>query len=331
MDGTCPGKDSNDVLLLIGVGTFGRTGNNLIEFLHALQYTRDNDVQLGIKYDSWVMRLIQDMWMSRRIGESIADWEDRAEKAFCVKIFHHLDEWKGYNIVGKEWGSNVHDVTKQLFKYETRSSLLDYIGYQSRHLQSLFMNYNTGNGTNWRGQPVQDMCSGLDVVFGTNIKSSVIYTVIHARHLEGAPGKQLLWNIGKKSGCDFNAALKMEPEYVKSILRPIGMLQHHIVLIADGQDPAVIERLKADREIGKKLRVVPPEASWVGGDITLAIMANVFIGNPASSFSGFIAKSRVALGLGHNYLFRAKKEDGKWYTSCGATCIFDQKIMNWMG
>ena len=33
----------------------------------------------------------------------------------------------------------------------------------------------------------------------------------------------------------------MEPEYVKSILRPIGMLKHHIVLIADGEDPAVIE------------------------------------------------------------------------------------------
>ena len=277
MDGTCPGAGSNDVLLLMGIGTFGRTGNNLIEFLHALQYARDNDVQLGIKYDSWVMRLIQDMWMSRHIGESVTDWEDRAEKAFCVKIFRDLDEWEGYNII-TSFGNNVHDVTEQLFKYQTRSSLLDYIGYQSRHLQALFMNYNTGNGTDWGGRPVQDMCSGLDAVFGTNIKSSVIYTVIHARHLEGKPGKRLLWNIGKRSGCDFNAALNMEPEYVKSILRPIGMLKHHIVLIADGQDPAVIERLKADREIGKKLRVVPPEASWVGGDITLAIMqSGIFV------------------------------------------------------
>ena len=58
MDGTCAGSDSNDVLLLMGIGTFGRTGNNLIELLHALQYARDHDIQLGIKYDSWVMRLI---------------------------------------------------------------------------------------------------------------------------------------------------------------------------------------------------------------------------------------------------------------------------------
>ena len=328
----CPGANSNDVLIIQGLSTFGRTGNNLIEFLHSLQYGRDHDVKVGVKYDSWVIPMIQDMWMSRDVGESVTDWEARFEKAFCVKIFHHLDEWEGYNIVGKEWGSidDSHTFTRELFMYTSEAPLHDYVGHQAQHLQALFRYANTGQGLNLLGQPVQDMCSGLKAVFGTNTKSSVIYTAIHQRHLEGAPGKRLLWKVAQKSGCDSTAALNMEPEYVKSILRPIGMLHHHIVLIADGEDPAVIERLKADPEIGKKLRVVPPEASWVGGDITLAIMANVFIGNPASSFSGFIAKSRVALGLGHNYLFRAKSVDGKWYTSCGGTCIFDHNIMGVM-
>ena len=89
MDGACPGADSNDVLILLGIGTFGRTGNNLIEFLHALQYARDPDVQLAIKYDSWVIRLVHDMWLSRMSGE-FSGWEARFEKAFCVKIFHHM-------------------------------------------------------------------------------------------------------------------------------------------------------------------------------------------------------------------------------------------------
>ena len=69
------------------------------------------------------------------------------------------------------------------------------------------------------------------------------------------------------------------------------------------------------------------EGCWLGGDITLAVMSNVFIGNPASTFSTFIAKSRLALGFGHNELYRAKDPDGKWRTVCGDHCIFDTGIM----
>jgi len=36
----CPGLNSNTILLLEGTQTYGRTGNSLIEFLHALQYAR---------------------------------------------------------------------------------------------------------------------------------------------------------------------------------------------------------------------------------------------------------------------------------------------------
>jgi len=53
-------------------------------------------------------------------------------------------------------------------------------------------------------------------------------------------------------------------------------------------------------------------------------------GNPASTFSGFIAKSRLALGFGHSYLFRAKDENGAWRTVCGDHCIFDKSILSVM-
>ena len=48
----------------------------------------------------------------------------------------------------------------------------------------------------------------------------------------------------------------------------------------------------------------------------------MFIGNPASSVSGFIAKSRVSLGFGNNFLHRAKDENGEWTTVCGDDCLF---------
>jgi len=107
----------------------------------------------------------------------------------------------------------------------------------------------------------------------------------------------------------------MKPEYVKSILAPIGMLVHPIVIISDNQKGSkeALDRLLKDPEIGPMVRVVPKEARWKGGDMTLAVMANVFIGHPSSTLSGFIAKSRAALGFGHsNYVHLAKDKTGKW-------------------
>ena len=177
------------------------------------------------------------------------------------------------------------------------------------------------------------MCSGIKALFGD--KNNAIYSVIHSRTFNSSPqerdtGLNLLARISRTSGSDPEAALNLEPNYIKSILRPLGLLNYPIVLITDGQDFTVLQRLLNDPEIAPKLRLVPEEATWVGGDITLAIMSNVFIGNPASSFSGFIAKSRLALGLGQSYLFRAKNEKGEWQTVCGDTCVYDKNIMGAM-
>lgn len=86
----------------------------------------------------------------------------------------------------------------------------------------------------------------------------------------------------------------------------------------------------ADKDIGPNIILVPEKASWVGADITTAVMADVFIGNPASSFSGFIAKSRLALGYKTTYLFRRKNPDGTWVDVCDERCIFDSQAMNAM-
>ena len=52
------------------------------------------------------------------------------------------------------------------------------------------------------------------------------------------------------------------------------------------------------------------------------MQANVFVGNPASAMPGFIARSRVALRLGNNHVYRARDEGGAWTTTCGDDCLF---------
>eukprot|EP00580_Thalassiosira_gravida_P008657 CAMPEP_0201627596 /NCGR_PEP_ID=MMETSP0493-20130528/2746_1 /ASSEMBLY_ACC=CAM_ASM_000838 /TAXON_ID=420259 /ORGANISM="Thalassiosira gravida, Strain GMp14c1" /LENGTH=62 /DNA_ID=CAMNT_0048098097 /DNA_START=1 /DNA_END=186 /DNA_ORIENTATION=+ len=62
-----------------------------------------------------------------------------------------------------------------------------------------------------------------------------MYSVIHSRSLEGEPGLRLLGNLAHRSGCDPVAALEMKPDYIKAILKPLGMMKHPIVFITDGQ------------------------------------------------------------------------------------------------
>ena len=318
---TCPGANSNKLLLLRDQGPrlYGRTGNNIVEFLHSLQLSRDEDVQLGIMSHSWAFEMLSKMWMSVNND----DWEAQFEQAFCVKIFHTEDEVQGYELLFPDV-TDTEEFTKRLFMYQSPRPFIDYIGHQVQYIQTLFRNYNTGEGTTESGEPVRDMCSGIKALFGN--EKNVIYSVIHQRSLEQA-GPTLLGRISKVSGCDREAALHMAPDYVKSILKPLGLLKFPIVLITDGQDFSVLQRLLNDPDIAPKLRLVPEDATWIGGDVTLAVMANAFIGNPASTFSGFIAKSRLALGFGQSYLYRAKNENGEWEDTCGDTCIFDKQIM----
>ena len=104
-------------------------------------------------------------------------------------------------------------------------------------------------------------------------------------------------------------ALYMSPAYIKSILKPLGMLGYPIILITDGQLPSVERGLLNDPVIGPKVMVLSNKDKLEGADVSLAILADVFIGNPASVTSGFIARSRLALGYSvkSTQLFRRKR------------------------
>mmetsp|Transcript_39162 Transcript_39162/g.82367 ORF Transcript_39162/g.82367 Transcript_39162/m.82367 type:complete len:442 (-) Transcript_39162:703-2028(-) len=319
---------NNTILLLEGIETFGRTGNNLIEFFHSLQYAKDNEAVVGIEWRSWPTHLLTPMWMAVQ-GEGNSGhkaFRTLVEKSFCVKFIDSDAEAAKYREVIR---NNGRDSVRDLFIYNHEGPLNDYIEFQGHILRTLWRSYNTGIGFDMRHEPVGDMCSVIDATFGSE-KSSAKYSVIHGRSLEGFAGVALMDQIARKSGCDPLAALKMEPEYVKAILKPLGMLDHPILFLTDHERPEIFERLQADPELRPNIQLAPEETSWVGGDITTALMSDVFIGNPASTFSGFIAKSRIALGYDENYLFRKKNDNGEWVDACEGRCIFDHNIVNAM-
>lgn len=88
----------------------------------------------------------------------------------------------------------------------------------------------------------------------------------------------MLKHIGEHSGCDGHGALDMLPDYVTSILEPLDMLVHPIVVITDGESQEKLARLLDDEVLGPLIRTISPEDSSLTSDLTLATMATVFIG-----------------------------------------------------
>ena len=315
----CPSilKD-RPLLLLKGTIARGRTGNNLMELLHAIQLTKDQDIQLGMMKQSWAMKLVTKLWFETNENTNTFDY-NILEKTLCIRIFDSTEEVEGWNV--------VYMTTQELFVYHSPLSVTDYMTSQLDIFRRLFQSIlYAGQGINLGSSlstsSTIDMCSVVNELFPTlEERSSAIYTVIHSRH-------RGYKKVSKKTGCDLTAALEMQPEFIKSTLQPLGMLEYPIVLITDGEDSAVLERLASDPDIGRQLRVLDKSSSTLGGEMTLAMMSQVFIGNPGSSLSAFIAKARVSFGFEHNKMYMAKDlNTGQWQSVCGDQCLFDYDIM----
>ena len=241
----------------------GRTGNNLLEFMNAIQFTRDTDIHLGIIMDSWPMQLFKQVGIESFLGK---EGVSCLETNFCVKVFRSTSELKGWNQIHLPRAGPAHlnfDITN-LFYYHS-PEFEEYISTQKDILRILARQTNT-----------EDHCKGINAMFDSDPKE-IKYTAVHMRQLED-DGEKILGLISKDAGCDPKGALDMTPSYIKSILKSLDMMDHSIVIITDHQRNDHIQALIADDEIGPMVRVVPNEASSIGSDMTLATMATVFIG-----------------------------------------------------
>ena len=268
------------IVLLLEGETKGGVGNQFIKFVNALQFTRDHDIILGIMADSWATRLLNDVFKAYQGEDGLA----KLGQDLCIKVFHSPEEtlgWKRLNL-----GDKPEEIATRLFNYKSSSSLEDYMNTGRYVLQSIHKN-------------AAEQCKSIDSIFGTENRDvldrryhprrQAIYTVIHLAPNRGDQGESLKL-IAEQSGCDPKAALNMKPEFIKSILDKsvldtqsgfrTSMLNHPIIVITDDDHSTTdqLERLQNDTALGRHIRTMRPVSRLVGADLTMAMMATVFIG-----------------------------------------------------
>ena len=313
------------MLFLNNRDPFGNIGNQINSLVHAYDYARDHRLDLGTGPHSWAVSTIQSMFFETKSLDG-KELSQVMEKELGIKVFDNTTQWQL-----QQYEKIYYVSSKELFFYRSSPDNYnggrDWTGVMDFHisiLRRLFRRYNQGYGYDHSGSRTKDVCSTLEDFFHSD-KNAVRYSVIHSRYLEGRAEFKLL-ALSRTSNIDPRGAMEMTPKYVRSILTPLGMHKFPIILLSDGQLPAVEERLLKDPLIGPQLIVMSNKASLDGADVVLSVLSNVFIGNPASVTSGFIARARYALGYKRTYMFQKEGLDG-WHSVCGNECIFNPNIM----
>ena len=314
---------TNKILLLRNDGQYGHFGNQVNSLLHAYDYAIDHQMELGILFHSWAMDTIQTIAYETdtydRLGRDL--FED-----LNIIVVRNQTQLQGYTEVHSE-------SAKKLYFYSSSNYTNDRDMWTKKMpthvsvLQRLFLRHNRGYGYVHNGLRADDTCSSVHQYFKSK-SGQMRYTVIHSEYQEGKIKPKLELLSRKTMITVEQGAMYMHPFYIRSILKPIDMLERPIILISDGQFPAVERNLLRDPVIGPRLMILSNRESLGGSDINLAVGADVFIGNPASVTSGLIARARHSLGIDYRYtyLFRRKVKK-RWMTVCTDECFWNPWVL----
>ena len=324
--GVCKWKRSLDNGVLIenrmGKGfKYGRTGNQIRTFFHAFDIARDRDGALVMHEDGFPIEI---GLRSIFLGVNRTELENR----FGITFVDSVEESQLSRM-----GIMMQKPLYHFVSDNRNCSTWDAIEHRHYVLQELYSMTAREMELHPNASGVAEICSSLHELFGDRKGDAMKklgtangitpnYTVIHSRSLEN-DGKRVLRRAHEKFGVDSSAALEYPADLISSIVDPLGMDQNSILMITDGQDKNVAARLSADSRIGPLFHTIPKEMSTLKGDLMLAILSDVFIGNPVSTFSQFIAQARYALGIGNSYLFYKRDDDGNWRTFCNdEDCLY---------
>ncbi|KAL9178602.1 hypothetical protein ACHAXT_001940 [Thalassiosira profunda] len=322
-------KDSKEVTLLKKEGPYGSWGNQMNEFFHAFDVAYDMKRPLYMTKDSWAMDMLLNVFFGTANGvvKDDAFW-GQVQDTLGMTVIEDESALKKMGLSAPE-----HKGPNPLFYYVTNSFDAEKIrDHRNTILRKLFQYPAKHGGKN--------ACASVDSVLGN--KKDKKYSVIHM----APPGhRKWLEQFGKKAGIkDPAAASYLQTQYVKDILQRLDMMQHDIYPIHI--DPTDLDKdihsfLAEDKELKGRLKDVDYKLSGcLGGNIYLAVLADVYLGNPVDQLSLWVARMRFALGIDNTFIFTKDIATGtrdfhwvSYMSMSNYTALYDKERLGppWMG
>ena len=319
---------SKEEALLLSKNTmtasFRTIGDSFVSFFHAYDMAHNTNKPLYMTEDSWPVQILFPLFFSPASKEEHDTLWSNVADALGIQVVKDKAALtaKGFKQVDEK------NELMELFYTHANVDPAKIRNHRSAILRKLFFRPALGGKVT-----VCDTINGL-LGSGTD-RETKKYTVIHIAD----PGqKKYLPKLNGGTGKDHKAATEMQPEYVKNILKRVDdMMKHDIYTIdsSDKPDDEVHTRLAKDAELKTQLKCLRDKRlEGLGGKMYLAVLADVYLGNPTDHTSMWIARMRYALGMKHTYIFTEKRGDN-WVSYMNDDEYLDlyntAKLGPWMG
>ena len=300
---TYPDTNNKGVLISGYADMFGGLGCQFNSFFHAYDYAAEKKQPIYMTKNNWALdNVIYPLFFGGSVGKH-------------VKFWTALQDALGIKIVENERVLSTAGVTAE---HKNQKSL--YYTNSQKYDAKTLRNSRDTIFRNLFQYPSKDVCAIID---GNDfpMEDSDKYTVVHF----STPGiGGYLKQLNDRMGKDLSDANAMKPDYIKNILKQLDMLNQPILPIdtdSANADQAAHKLIGADPDLAKQIKYEKghlnfinktPGSTWnrsVASYIYLAVLADVYIGNPVDQLSLWIARMRYSLGIKNSYVLTEKKGD----------------------
>lgn len=281
---------------------FGETGNNIREFFHAMDLAHESGSELVVHPSGFPVDTLKRLFSS--------DIDGKLLNSIGVTMFNPSHDYAEMKVV---FSTGLFSQRK---KHMRQSQIANHRRFVLQRL------YRHLGGRIANSSDVRDhFCSARQTLADGSRRRSV---VIHSR-------SHFYRCLNLKFEIDEESARTLPPEFVVNLIEQTNLTvsNSNILMIHDGSEAAMnsSERLASDPATSRFYQSIPHAGGNPESDMLLAILSDLFIGNPSSTFAWYIAQVRHALGLGPSRLFykRDNRSNGNvaWAESCtGETCLY---------
>jgi len=290
---------SKAIILQNATGSlFGQSGNNIREFFHAFDMAFDEEAELVLYDYGFPINIPLSQFYSEIDLQFL-------ESELGVTIFDG----------SRKYAENTTVKTAGLFYYKTKLTREQRLNHRHYILQKLYRHLANQIELSNNKELENRICLARQR-YGIQRPHVVIHSRFHYYPCVDAMK-------GNKT-----AAVSMPPDLILGLMTQYNMTDSRILMIHDGTENAQNTSIKlaGNALTGPHFEMIPHSVGNPFSDMMLAILSDLFIGNPSSTFAWYIAEVRFALGLGlGTHIFYKKESDGTWVDSCcGEVCLYSE-------